>query len=75
MSMQIKVEDAELFELEGLVKQLMAAAGTEVAAAEAAAAAAIVEAAAGDAGTTSTKLEHAQHAIQICAVAGGAADS
>jgi hypothetical protein len=74
LCVQIKVEDVELFELEGMVKQLMAAAGSEVEAAEAAAAA-VAEAAAEDAGIISAKTEHAVHAIQITAVAGGGAGS
>lgn len=72
---QINIDDPELFELEGMVKQLMSAAGSWVEAAEAAAAAAVAEAAAGDAATSTAKSERGHHAIQISAVAGAAAGS
>jgi hypothetical protein len=70
--LQIEVQDPELFELESMVKQLLAAAGSEAQSQHqpAEAAAAVADAAAGVGDGTSAKPGHAHHLIQICAVAG-----
>jgi hypothetical protein len=79
-SMQIQVQDPELFGLESMVRQLLSAAGSEAhyqqqLAEAAAAAAAVADVTAGIGDGTSAKAGHAYHAIQICAVAGGGAGS
>jgi hypothetical protein len=79
MCMQIQVQDAELFELESMVKQLLSAAVSQPHPqhqhAEAAAVAAKADAAAVVGDGTSAKAGHTHHGIQICAVAGGGAGS